>query len=244
MISYSNLFVKANNGKWIRLSLNEHELIRPFMLIDTPEAKRFAGFILMNKDIDLVLEAIDQMANYENSLIIQQSLMFFAVVTYAKCFTTNDGSRPSLDVNYIFKESDQVLKEEHDRIINLRNSYVAHAGNEFDHCTVVGTIVASGNTAIGIDINCQLAHAVNMPFKLDDFKNLCLHLKKEIKLKCDKVFGKVMENTSNLEAVEIQKQLFDFDSNEVYKMVESDEASPAGSKRYDFIKTKLKNYGV
>lgn len=242
MINYNNLFVKANNGKWIRLSLNEHKFIRPFMFIDTPEAKRFAGFALMNKDIDLVLEAIDEMGNYDNSLIIQQSLMFFAIVTYAKCFTTNNGTRPSLDFNNIFKEAQQSLKEEHAQIINLRNGYVAHAGDEFDHCTVIGTIIATGDRATGIDVNCQLSHAVNMPLKLDDFRNLCLFLKNGIKLKSDKVFHKVMDDTSNLEAAEIKKRLFDFDSNEVYKMVQSKETLQSAFKRYNFVKTKIKNY--
>lgn len=244
MINYNNLFIKNDKGIMIRLSVNEEGLIRAFMFINTPEAKRFAGFTLMNKDIDLVLDAIEQMGNYNNSLIIQQSVMFFAVATYCKCFTKNNGTRPSLDYNDIFKDCDQVLKDEHHKIVNLRNGYVAHAGDEFDHCMVVGTLVTSGDTAVAVDINCQLSHAVTMPPNLNNFKDLCFYLKKQIKVKADKVSEKVMENTTNLEAEEIEKLLYQFDENEVYKMVESAEASPMGSVRYDFIKTKIKNYGA
>ena len=244
MINYNNLFAKIDKGKMIRLSLNEHEFIRDFMLIETPEAKRFAGFLSMNKDLDLVLDSINQMTSYEHSLIIQQSLMFFAIVTYAKCFTSNDGTRPSLDFNNIFRDADQSLKNEHNRIINLRNGYIAHAGDEFDHCHIVGTVVASGSTTLGIDINCQLSHVVTMTPKLNDFKDLCLHVQKEIKLKSDKAFQKVFENTGNLEDSEIENLTYKFDKDELYAMVESEDATPSGSVRYGFVKTKIKHYGI
>lgn len=239
MIGYNNLFAKTTDGKMIRLSLNEHGFIRNFMLIETAEAKRFAGFTLIKKDLDLVLESIEQMASYEYKLIVQQSLMFFSIVTYAKCFTQNEGARPSLNFDDVFKGAEQKLIGEHERIMNLRNGYIAHAGNEFDRCNIVGTVVASGWVNLGIDINCQLSHVVTMTPKLEEFKNLCLYIQEAVKKKSDKAFQRVTENTSNLEDDEINNLLYKIDRDELYKMVESVEPTVSGSIGYDFAKTQL-----
>lgn len=213
-IDYVNLFAKLADGRMIRLSLNEHKRIRKFVLLDTAEAKRFAGLSLMNKDIDLLLEAIDEMKNLTHSPIIQQSLMFFAVITYGKLFTSNESGRPKLDFNDIFRHASESLKEEHVRITHMRNGYIAHAGSDFDQGHVVGTVVGG----IGFDLHCQMSHVMTITPTLDAFTSLCLYVQAEVKKKTEKALQKVQAYLSNLNENEIENLLDQIQIMSLYSM--------------------------
>ena len=239
MIKYDNVFIKVDNDTYLRLSLDEYGIARKFIIIDTPEAKRFAGFMMMSRDIDLVIEAINQLEDPKQPIIVQQSLLFFVIIAYSKCFTINNGNRPSLNFTDIFKDTHNHFVNEHNKIMNMRNGYVAHAGSGFDKCIITGTIVESRGTIIGIDVNSQFTYAVNIPTKLSDFKDLCLFLKDKIKIKSDKVWNKITDHTSNLTGSDLVKIMIKPNISELYRMAETGEPSPDGSKHYDFIKLEI-----
>ncbi|HVS90611.1 MAG TPA: hypothetical protein VHE59_01170 [Mucilaginibacter sp.] len=105
---------------------------KPLLLVplDSKLARRFAGFGLIKKDLDQVKEALQCLAAGVNSKIIKQSLSFYAVVTYAKCFSDAEGRGVKLDVKdaLIYASKDAIT--EHYRLIEQRNNYVAHAGDK------------------------------------------------------------------------------------------------------------------
>jgi len=225
MIQYSNLFTKTEKQEYIRLALDQHGNARQFILLETPEAKRYAGFTMMVRDIDLVLQAINQVSDSKHPIIIQQSLFFFAVVTYAKSFASNESNRPKLEPGDIFKNADASLKDEHDHIMRLRNGYVAHAGAELDRCLVVGTVVDI-SFAIGFDVGCQLSQPINMTPKLADFQKLCEFVKSAVAIKVERSLNQVMEYATKLEEEEFEKVVRTPVKDNLYKLVKSDKELP------------------
>jgi len=236
MISYNNLFVKIENNNYVRLSTDNTGKIRDFFILNTPQTRRYAGYVTMNRDIDQIIEAISHLRNPSNITIIQQSLLFFSIVTYGKIFTSNQGNRPTLTFDDIFKNSEQKFSDEHDRIMNLRHEYVAHAGAEYDQCLVIGTIINQGNLILGIDVNSQLMHVVNMPPKLDDFLSLCNFLKEKVAIKSAKVWSSLQNECSSLPPEEIRKMAITPDKTQLYEMVEIEKTTPNGAKQYDFVR--------
>ncbi|MBC7399952.1 MAG: hypothetical protein H7289_08400 [Mucilaginibacter sp.] len=239
MINYNNLYVKIENDSFVRLSTDDTGKLRDFLILKTPLTKRYAGYVTMTRDIEQVREAINHLRNQENPTLIQQSILFFSIVTYGKLFTSNQGNRPMLNFDDIFKTSDPKLSEEHNRIMNLRHEYVAHAGAEYDQCLVSGTIVKQGNAIKGIDVNSQLMHVVNMTPKLDDFLLLCNFIQEKIAIKSAKVWSHLQNECCSLSPKEIKKMAITPDKTRLYKMIENGEITPNGAKQYDFVKVEI-----
>ena len=235
MINYANLFIKTESNNYIRLALDHSGNPRQYIILETPEAKRYAGYTMMNRDIDLVLEAIDQLLDAKQPILIQQSLFFFAVITYAKSYVSNEANRPKLEATEVFKNAEQTLKEEHKHIMDLRNGYVAHAGAELDRAAVVATVVDFG-IAVGFDVRCQLSQPFNMSPKLGDFKSLSKFVKSAITIKLERSLRQVMEYAIVLEEEEFEKLVNTPDKDKLYKLVESKTDAPLETKRFEFEK--------
>ncbi|WPV01650.1 hypothetical protein SNE26_07670 [Mucilaginibacter sp. cycad4] len=190
---------------------------------------------MMNKDIDLLLESIKEMEDLGHSSIIQQSLMFFSVITYAKLYASNEGGRSKLDYNDVFKSAPQSLKDEHARMIDLRNGYIAHAGSDFDLGHVVGTVVGT----IGIDLHCQMSHVMTMTPNLEDFRSLCLYVQEQVKKKIEKASARVQAYLSNLKREEIANLLARIEIQGYYSMEAPEGENLLAFKPYNFIETTL-----
>lgn len=63
------------------------------------------------------------------------SMWFGAVIAYANCFSQTKGRKLQLDRKAVFKNS--IDLGYHEQIINQRNSYVAHAGENYDEDVLI-----------------------------------------------------------------------------------------------------------
>jgi len=233
MTDKDNLHIKIESEGFIRASLDQNGKPRKFIIIKTPESKRFESYVMINRDLDLVIEAIGDL-KLINKPIIQQSLLFFSIVTYAKTFTSNNGTRSTLNFDDIFKGATEEVKNEHNRIMDLRNGYVAHAGSLYDNCLTIGTIFELNNTIIGIDVNSKLTHAVNMPPKLNDFALLCSYVKDKVLIKVSKSQKKLFDYVSNLEGNELFGMIIMPTEANMYTMIEVENNSSSGYKKYSY----------
>ena len=212
-------YTKIDGVGFLKLGFDEKGAPREITILNTEASKRFAGFTMMVRDLDLAANAIYLLKNERQSTILQQSLLFLAVSMYAKCFTKNDGHRPSLNFNDIFKKADQCFIEEHTRIMTIRHEYIAHAGGEFDKCIVTGTIMRLDTIVAGIDVNSQLMHTVNMPPKLQEFAGLCSFVKQKVEIKAAHAFDKIRQSIAEMDQSEFNKlKMIKPDPNQIYKM--------------------------
>lgn len=149
----------------------------PFTVLKSKLAKRFSALGLIKKDLDLVKENLRLLQEGVDNKIIKQSLSFFAVVTYAKCFAQAEGRGVKLDITAI-KDIPDAVREEHERLLKQRNQYVAHGGGEgWEQNAVVVALDTERQQVDRIypniiflnDIDSQLEHFWLLVALIDDY---------------------------------------------------------------------------
>jgi hypothetical protein len=91
---------------------------------------------------------------------ILEFLAYFrsALNSYAKCFASAGPGRKRLESSSLFGADDSRLKQQHNRIIELRNKYVAHSdNNEFESANVLEEETAS-------ELTLRLQYKFSFPF--------------------------------------------------------------------------------
>lgn len=132
------------------------------------KAKRFSALGLMIKDIGLVRDALMLLKSGIDNQTIKQSLSFFAIVTYAKCFTEAHGRGTQLQEKDALNGSSETVREEHIRVMEQRHNYVAHGGLKgYEENAIVATLDPESSEIITIQPN--IIYLVDIDSQLDNF---------------------------------------------------------------------------
>jgi len=201
-VSNEQKYIRLENGAYYRLYKDVNGNPRGYIELKSHNAKLYAGYILIRKDLELVIEAISQLKSNNNSKITSQSLSFFSIVTYSKCFASNSGRGPSLNFREVFKAAGDELTIEHNRILNLRNDYVAHAGNSFERCVITGTIIMEIG---GMHLEGNLSYVTNIG-TLDVFLKLCEYVQLFVQGKIKVFENKIFKDFQKLSYEQIMAQ--------------------------------------
>lgn len=114
----------------------------PIRQIDWPEAARFASLQSQLYDFDLALNALGRIRHYSTfvplDVVILHTLYAMALVYYARVFKSGVRQSCTLDSLSLTPEE----RQEHDRVIALRDKWLAHSVNPFDQVAV--GIILSG----------------------------------------------------------------------------------------------------
>jgi hypothetical protein len=126
---------------YIRIDLDDKGLPKLVYILETPMAKKYSGLTPILKDLKNVKEAINDLHHTKlsgRSSIVKQSLSFYSVITYGKCFAEAKGRGTQLNQADALKYATPEQSLEHDKIIDQRNNYVAHSGHKaYEHNPVV-----------------------------------------------------------------------------------------------------------
>jgi hypothetical protein len=119
----------VENEGYVRVVADEEQRILPLVVLKTQLARNFSAYGLIKKDLGVVKDTLTLLEAGVENKTIKQSLSFFAVVTYAKCYAKAGGRGVSLNIDAI-KDLPKEVKDEHERLILQRNQYIAHGGGE------------------------------------------------------------------------------------------------------------------
>jgi len=154
-------------------------------------AKQYAGFRLIKKDLLIVKKALESLkltAFDGNSTIVKQSLSFYAVINYAKCFTQSDGRGTRLKEPDALIYADQDQKNMHETIMRLRNKYVAHSELEgFEQNPLVAALNPEEPKGV-IEIYDNMMNLVDIDSLIPTFEGLIDAEIRYVTEKCQKVF--------------------------------------------------------
>ncbi len=122
-------YFKALNGDFIRVKIIGG-IIPSHHIIEHQSASNFSGYRLIAKDLDLIKEALLSLKELKNQQdrIVKQSLSFFIIITYGKCFVTADGRKVKLEESSALSLTTTEENSIHSEFIRIRNNYVAHSG--------------------------------------------------------------------------------------------------------------------
>ncbi len=164
-------------------------------LIQTKISKKYSGFRLILKDLKTVKEIIDLLKNSkdQNVLpIIKQSLSFYAVITYGKCFAEAKGRGTQLNKKDALKYADNAASKEHERIIDQRNNYVAHGSLKgYEHNPVVAALNPDDSDKRIIEVYDNIMGLVDIDSQLESFESLLIAVIRYVEEKAKSLMDKI-----------------------------------------------------
>lgn len=176
----------------------------PFAVLKTKLARRFSAFGLIKKDLDLIKQNLRLLQDGVTDQTIKQSLSFFAVVTYGKCFAQAEGRGVKLEIETI-KDLPEELKKEHQQLINQRNKYVAHAGGEgWEQNAIVAAINPESRSLL--QVYPTIVYLIDIDSQLENFWLLVAFLDDYVTDQLKKTFAKLLEETRATEFDDLAKK--------------------------------------
>ncbi|WMJ74107.1 hypothetical protein RCC89_13165 [Cytophagaceae bacterium ABcell3] len=190
------VFWNENLEGYIRAEEIKGQYCKVYPLL-SPIAKSYSGYRLILKDLEVVKKVLAELRGLkmvETSSIVKQSLSFYAVITYGKCFSEAKGRGCQLNKKDALKYCSLEIKEEHDLIIDQRNKYVAHGELKgYEQNPVVAYLSPDLNNKKIIKIQDNLMSLVDIESQLSNFDILIECVIQYVKEKCDKVGNKLRE---------------------------------------------------
>lgn len=118
---------KAHVGVW-----HDNGAICPYYCLKGKIFKHAAAYISIKADIHQCIHSLKCLMAFKDDpyfpQVAKSSLLFASVIKYARCFTEAEGRGTSLNSAHVFKDSRQIYLSFHKNIMELRNQYLAHAG--------------------------------------------------------------------------------------------------------------------
>ena len=98
----------------------------PYIVLNEPKSKRCCGLMMIESELTQAIEYV-KLINDNNNGHMNLSYWQTAIMCYARCFSSSSGRGTTLNRKHILaaKCSDKM----HSEIMDLRNEYIAHAGN-------------------------------------------------------------------------------------------------------------------
>lgn len=104
--------------------------ICPYHILENPRSRNAAGLYAIRQDLIETHQAIQYLIdNPDAPPIIKKNLLFSAVVQYAKAYTASKNRWAQLDANEVFKGQPPGALQFHNDTMEIRNQYLAHAGD-------------------------------------------------------------------------------------------------------------------
>lgn len=182
------IFWSEQAKAYIRADLDDKGVPKLIYHIDTPKAKKYSGFRLILKDLLTVKEIIATLRPEQFngvSSTVKQSLSFYAIITYGKCFAEASGRGTQLNKTDALKYATKEQSDEHIRIIDQRNNYVAHGGLKgYEHNPVVISLDREERKREKFKIYDNLMGLVDIDSQLDNFEGVVNAVIKYVKEKC------------------------------------------------------------
>jgi len=169
----------------------------PFIFADTPLAKRLSGLTQIMDDLLHAKELVNLISTVENTEV-QYSLWMSAVVTYGKCFATAKGRKIKLEEKHV-KNSCPDAFDFHKDLLNLRNEFFAHAGNnDYERANIAVILCPDINNKAVIAVNHLNIKKLSVTNKfIKPFSYLCSELYKIVEELGKPVHKKILKEYQN-----------------------------------------------
>lgn len=131
------------------------------------------------------------MISSNDDAVVKASLWHTIIILYGKCFTDASSSGMSrLVANQCFGECQQDLRWTHDKIMELRNNFVAHRGGTDNEFFLVYLTLTTANLERQVQIK-SVKRLMPSQNELIEYKNLMVYLISVVEGKFERAANKV-----------------------------------------------------
>ncbi|GJM17206.1 MAG: hypothetical protein DHS20C13_25330 [Thermodesulfobacteriota bacterium] len=181
-----------------------------YYLLEGPIFKQAGAYAAIKRDLNDCKNAVDLLIKDINDPhfldIIKTSLSFATIIKYSRCFNTGKGRGTSLNSAQLFRGLDPMHLDFHKEIMEIRNKYLAHAG-ESPYETGTMMLILNPDAE-----NKEIKHTRFSGFSLKDDDSNLNKYKKIIEIVIQYVDDKI-EYLKPL----INKMVLDLDLNVIYQ---------------------------
>jgi hypothetical protein len=171
-----------------------------YVLYNSPISKQFAGNVLLLKDIDFSINCLKKLTeNIVSDKDIQTALLFSAIVTYMKCFTSGSERRTHLHVD-LFKKTHQKYLKLHNEIDEFRDNYLAHASTQtHEKSSSVLFLNPDISKKKLIWISIAAKYVINKNDRLSDYIDLMEKVKELVNIKIKKSMKALKDEVNQID---------------------------------------------
>lgn len=195
-------------------------LLGKYFVLNNHLAKRYAGYRLISKDVELILEAITVLKTISrDQLIIKQSLTFFIAINYGKCFVSAQGRGVKLEKKDIDGSWTPQENDLHDELINMRHQYIAHSGKSKFETNPVVLAMFPTESNYSLMIYDSLKYMSSLRLNSSALEQLVTKISRIIDIKLDEAYDKLRENTFlSFDETDFDKKAFTPDIQRLVRM--------------------------
>jgi hypothetical protein len=175
---------------------NSNGHLLKYYILDTPVSIQYGKYCDIRSDLLESKEVLKRL-NYfldENSDpdkdILRKALFDYCLSLVVRCFNSSDGRKTRLDSKSIF-ENNTGLKDSFDKILEIRNSQIAHAGKS----AYTVTLYFENGIKQPVDIDaCNLRrNQGDSTIRFEDISNMLEYLIERIDKKREKLLEKIAD---------------------------------------------------
>ena len=184
------------------------------LLVPTSMSKQITSYMLIREDLlfvktnaQLLLDSKKKRPRNEHT---EETLWYSLIILYGRCFSNaTKGQKVKLDKEDFFNINDEILLITHNKIIEIRNNFIAHRGDNENEIPIVYVKIPQGEIPEEYNVEFEIVstrYVTESSLFLEQIIDLVDFLIPKVKTKIDKCGERLKKGIFNLD-IELLKKL-------------------------------------
>lgn len=184
------------------------------LLVPSSMSKQITSYMLIRADLlfvktnaQLLLDSKKKRPRNEHT---EETLWYSLIILYGRCFSNaTKGQKVKLDKEDFFNINDEILLITHNKIIEIRNNFIAHRGDNENEIPIVYVKIPRGEIPEEYNVEFEIVstrYVTESSLFLEQIIDLVDFLIPKVKTKIDKCGERLKKGIFNLD-IELLKKL-------------------------------------
>ena len=184
------------------------------LLVPSSMSKQITSYMLIREDLlfvktnaQLLLDSKKKRPRNEHT---EETLWYSLIILYGRCFSNaTKGQKVKLDKEDFFNINDEILLITHNKIIEIRNNFIAHRGDNENEIPIVYVKIPRGEIPEEYNVEFEIVstrYVTESSLFLEQIIDLVDFLIPKVKTKIDKCGERLKKGIFNLD-IELLKKL-------------------------------------
>lgn len=187
------------------------------LLVPTSMSKQITSYMLIREDLlfvktnaQLLLDSKKKRPRNEHT---EETLWYSLIILYGRCFSNaTKGQKVKLDKEDFFNINDEILLITHNKIIEIRNNFIAHRGDNENEIPIVYVKIPQGEIPEEYNVEFEIVstrYVTESSLFLEQIIDLVDFIIPKVKTKIDKCGERLKKGIFNLDVEYLKKLTID-----------------------------------